>query len=118
MRCKTTVKVVFADAPSEPLAGVKVQLFDRDTVTDDDLLGSETTDDVGEACFNYDSEDFLDIDDRVGGEAPDLYAVVYDANDQVVVSTRPDAVTDRHLKHLTVRVDRDLVRQHNLAAGV
>lgn len=118
MRCKTTVKVILADAPTEPIAGAKVKLFDRDTVTDDDLLGTETTDDRGEACFNYDTEDFLDLDDRMGGDAPDLYAVVYDANDEVVVSTRADTVTDRHLKHLTVRVDRDLVRQHNLAVGV
>ena len=76
MRYTTVVKVV-EEGSNRPLQGLHVSLFDRDTVSRDDLLGSGETDAGGEVRFDYNSEHFVDMDDRVGGVFPELYAVVY-----------------------------------------
>jgi hypothetical protein len=98
----TVVKVVSAEDPSRGIAGVSVALFDRDTFTPDDKIGTGTTDASGEARFEYNSEQFVDIDDRLGGVFPELYAVVYDAAGKVVHSTRAEAVDNTPRKSLTV----------------
>lgn len=114
MRFTTTIKLVLADAPSSSLANVKVCLFDRDRFTPDDLLGTAVTDGNGEARFQYSSEDFLDVDEKTGGEFPELYAVVYDGEDDVVVSTRSEADSNAAHKRITVPIARDLAQRHRL----
>lgn len=113
MHCTTTVKLVLADDPDKALSDVQVSLFDRDSITSDDLLGSETTDAEGEACFRYGSEKYLDLDDRMSGEDPELFAVVYDSDGQVVVTTRKEAFSG-HRRQMTVAVQRDLAERHKL----
>lgn len=115
MQYTTTIRLVVAEAPDQPVANAQVALFDRDRVTRDDALGTATTDGNGEASFHYSSDRYVDLDDHVGGVFPDLYAVVYDANDQVVLSTRTDTVPNTPIKRLTIPVPRDLLVRHRLA---
>ncbi len=110
MYCKTTVKVVH-DCAGDPLPGARVSLYDRDWLTSDDLLGSEITDVRGEACFGYASEAWVDLDDRIGGSAPELYVVVHGAHGEPVVNTRAQAVSNRHRRQITVAVPEGLVRE-------
>jgi hypothetical protein len=118
MHFTTVVKLVLQDSPETPLANVKVGLFDRDLVSKDDPLGTAVTDAAGEARFQYTSEQFVDLDDKLtGSEFPDLYAVVYDARDQVVLSTRSDVIPNTARKKITVQVTRELASQHGLTAG-
>jgi hypothetical protein len=110
MYFSTVVRVVAADT-SRGIPGAKVSLFDRDSFTPDDRLGTGTTDEKGEVRFEYTSEQFVDIDDRLGGVFPELYAVVYDAHDEVVLSTRADAVDNTPRKYMTVTVPVELARR-------
>ena len=113
----TTVKLVTDESSSQPLAGVHVALYDRDTFTRDDLLGTQVTDGHGEARFEYTSDNFVDADDRMTGQMPDLYVVVYDADNRKVLSTREDVINNTPQKSITVRVDRDLATRHGLIVG-
>ncbi|MDB4948317.1 MAG: hypothetical protein JWM27_966 [Gemmatimonadetes bacterium] len=110
----TVARVVVAEEPSRAVPGVKVSLFDRDSITPDDLLGTGTTGAEGEVRFDYNSKEFVDLDDRLGGVFPELFAVVYGPDDQVMVSTRADAVDNTPRKQLTVSVPRDLLERHGL----
>jgi hypothetical protein len=105
----STVVRVLAAGSGRGIAGAKVSLFDRDAFTPDDLLGTGTTDGSGEVRFDYTSEKFVDIDDHLGGVFPELYAVVYDAEGRVVVSTKDDTVDNTPRKFITVAVPADLV---------
>ena len=101
----TTVVKVLADGPDDrPLAGLQVRLYDRDRFSSDDLLGEQVTDANGEARFSYTSDDFVDLDDRLSGEMPDLYAVVNDASGNQIASTKLDIVENSPEKYMTVRV--------------
>ncbi|HET6764156.1 MAG TPA: hypothetical protein VFH27_10810 [Longimicrobiaceae bacterium] len=115
MYFSTIVKVVAAEDPTHGIAGIKVALFDRDLVTPDDSLGSGATGEGGEVRFEYTSDQFVDIDDRVGGVMPDLYVVVYDGEGKVVMTTREHVVPNTPLKRITVSVSRALLEQHGLA---
>lgn len=107
MYFSTVVRVVAAGS-TRGITGAKVSLFDRDAFTPDDLLGTGTTDANGEVRFEYTSDQFVDIDDKLGGVFPELYAVVYDAAGQVVVSTKEDTVDNTPRKYMTVTVPADL----------
>jgi hypothetical protein len=114
-RVKLTV-----DEPSETvLQGVKVALFDRDLTKQDDLLGMDKTDENGEILFTYDSSVYTDPEDSPAWKTdslPDLYVVVYDAQDQIVHSTRSQVIKDKLPKLIPVRVSRELVEKHHLLA--
>jgi hypothetical protein len=110
----TTVRLSVEGAPSEPLSGVMVSLFDRDTFTPDDFLGTEMTDTHGEAHFRFTSEQYMDIDDQMGGVMPDLYVKVFDASGEMVLSTRADTVPNTARKQIHVGVPMALVEQHQL----
>ncbi|MDQ3556305.1 MAG: transthyretin-like family protein [Gemmatimonadota bacterium] len=113
----TTVKLVLQEAPSEGIPGVRLCLYDRDRITRDDLLGSETTDDNGEACFRFDSDRFVDLDDRLGGVFPELYVAVCDERDEKVFDTRSDCTHNSAPRHMTVCVPRMVAEEHGLLVG-
>ena len=98
----TTVVKVVEEGSARPLPGLQVSLFDRDTFSRDDLLGSAETGESGEARFDYKSEDFVDLDDRLGGVFPELYVVVYGADGAQLHSTKADAVNNTPRKFITV----------------
>jgi hypothetical protein len=100
----TTVVKVVEEGSNRALSGLKVSLFDRDTFSRDDLLGSGETDSGGEVRFDYKSEDFVDLDDRLGGVFPELYCVVYRADGGELHSTKADAVDNTPRKYITVAV--------------
>jgi hypothetical protein len=106
------------DGPEETaLVGVKVALFDRDLTKADDLLGKERTDHKGEILFTYDSSVYSDPEDSPAWKTdslPDLYVVVYDAQDQVLYSTRSEVIKDQLPKLIPVRISRELVEKHGL----
>ena len=104
MHFTTTVRVVPADAPSQGIPNARVALFDRDRFSPDDKLGEALTDANGEVTLSYTSAEFVDLDDTVGGVFPELYAVVYDVADQVIATTRAEAVPNTPRKYLTVTV--------------
>ncbi|CAN5224075.1 hypothetical protein BH23GEM4_BH23GEM4_00940 [soil metagenome] len=110
MYCKTTVKVVH-DGAGDPLSGARVSLYDRDWLTSDDLLGTGITDASGEACFSYAAEAWMDLDDHIGGSAPELYVVVHGVDGEPIVNTRAQAVSNRHRRQITVAVPEGLVRE-------
>ena len=101
MRYTTVVKVV-EEGSNRPLQGLHVSLFDRDTFSRDDLLGTGETDPGGEVRFDYNSEQFVDLDDRIGGVFPELYAVVYRPDGAEILSTKADAVDNTPRKFITV----------------
>lgn len=117
MYFSTVVRLVVDDHPAQPLSGVKVSLHDRDTFTPDDHLGTQVTDANGEARFEYNSDDFVDLDDRLTGEMPDLYVTVEGPNGDAIHTSRSETVANLPQRELTVRLSRDLVTQHNLLAG-
>lgn len=114
MRYTTTVKLVLAESPSSPIPNVRVALYDRDRFTPDDLLGAAETNADGEARFQYNTEAFADVDEAMGGDMPELYAVVYDARDQVVTSTRSDAEVNLAQKRITIPIAREVALRHQL----
>lgn len=122
---KTTVRVL-AKESRKPLQGVKVGLFDRDEKSDDDLLGVAITNSVGEASFTYTRADFTDdalgtVDDSriprpiINGDIyPDLYAVLYDDDDAVILSERDNATKDYQASVLVVHLDEALAADNGL----
>lgn len=109
MHYSTIVKLVSADNPQQGIAGVKVSLFDRDTFTPDDLLGTGTTDEAGEVRFDYSSSKFVDLDDKVMGIFPELYIMAYDQAGERVVSTRSQSVDNTPRKRIMVPLPAALV---------
>jgi hypothetical protein len=113
MHYTTTIRVVL-EGSSSPLSNVKVALYDRDRLSRDDLLGTAHTDTNGEARIQYNTEDFSDIEDSLRNSMPELYAVVYDDKDEVVVSTRSEASENNPRKQVLVRVPQQLAQSHRL----
>lgn len=114
----TTVRVAVDDDSSQPIAGAKVALFDRDRLTRDDLLGSAVTDERGEARFQYSADQFTDVDETVGGAFPELYAVVTDPQEEQVVSTRAEAQPNSAPKYINIRIARDVAIRHQLLPAI
>lgn len=117
MLLTTRVKLVLAETPTTPLAGVRVELYDRDQGDPDDRLGEGVTDAKGEVLFSYDSSLYTDTEDKPDwriDSLPDLYVVVYDKAGQVVLSTRSEALENQLPKLITVPVGRELAEKHRL----
>ena len=114
MEYQTRVKLIVADAPTEWISGAIVCLYDRDRISRDDHLGTDVTDAYGEATFRYSEEQFMDVDDRIGGSLPELYVMVYDSEGRCVLSTRAHATPNAAPDLLRVPIPRDLARQHGL----
>ena len=98
MLLTTRVKLVLAESPATGIPGIKVELYDRDTNDKDDLLAAAVSDGEGEILFSYDSEQYTDAEDQELwrlDSLPDLYIVVYDSRDTVVLSTRSETLEDK-----------------------
>jgi hypothetical protein len=106
----TTVVKVVEEGSNRPLSGLQVALFDRDTFSRDDRLGTGQTDAGGEVRFDYRSEDFVDLDDRIGGIFPELYAVVYAADGTELYSSKADAVDNTPRKYITLALPSPAVQ--------
>jgi hypothetical protein len=111
---QTKVKLFVADAPTEWISGVIVCLYDRDFVSPDDRLGTEVTNIYGEAVFRFTDEQFMDIDDRIGGLLPDLYVEVWDSAGRRVLTTRAEAVRNAVPELIRVPIERERARRHGL----
>jgi hypothetical protein len=106
MRFTTTVRLQ-AEDPAQTLEGLKVELYDRDYFSSDDLLGSSTTNERGEALFHYVTEDFVSWEERLtGNEFPALYAVVYGPAGDRLVSSKAEIRGNTAAKFLDVRIPR------------
>lgn len=114
MRYQTTVKLFIEDDPTEWVVGAIVCLFDRDRVSRDDHLGTETTNAYGEATFRFTTDQFLDLDDRFGGSLPELYVDVYGSRGERVLTTRTDALPNAVPDLIRVPVPRETAREHGL----
>jgi len=113
----TRVKLFVAEAPKTPVPDVKVALFDKDMYDDDDLLATETTDAGGEIFFGFDSERYTDAEDQPEWKIdslPELYVVVYSSQDQVVLSTRDQALQDKLVRIIEVPISQELINKHGL----
>jgi hypothetical protein len=117
MLLTTRVKFVLAESPTTGIPGVKVELYDRDSNDEDDLLATEVSDDQGEILFSFDSEEYADAEDQELWRLeslPDQYVKVYDAQGQIVLSTRSETLEDQLPKLITVPISQELVDQHGL----
>lgn len=114
MEYETRVKLFVADAPTEWIACAIVCLYDRDRLSPDDPLGMNITNSYGEAVFRFTADEYLDVDDRIGGALPELYVKVFDSEGKCVVSTRAEAVPNAVPALIQVAVDRELARRHGL----
>ena len=115
----TRVKLVLAETPETVLPGVRVALYDRDEHDQDDFLAEGVTDVQGEIFFSFQAYQYADLEDQPEWSIeslPDLYVVVYDAQDRQVLSTRQQTQTDRTPLLLTVPVKRELAQQHGLVS--
>ena len=114
MHYHTRIRVFVEGSPDEPIACAIVHLCDRDRFTRDDHLGMDITNTFGEAAFSFTDEDFLDIDDLIGGALPELYVKVFDRHGGCAYSTRAAAVRNTVPEMIEVRVPRELARRHEL----
>lgn len=115
MQHRTTVKIYIEDSsPTEWVVGAIVCLYDRDRLTRDDHVGTDVTNQYGEATFRFPDDRFLDVDDRLGGRLPELYVEIVDAQGECVISTRASAVRNAVPSLIRVPVDRDLALRHGL----
>ena len=118
----TTVRLLTSESRT-PLIGVKVALYDRDEHSPDDLLGTGKTSRIGEVDFRYSTRDFTDgplglADDgkirlRDSDTTPDLYVIVYNANDEVVASTRDDTRDNFAAGHILILLDEEIVQTNH-----
>ena len=111
---ETTVKLFVEDAPTEWIACAIVCLYDRDRLSRDDHLGMDITNSFGEATFRFADDEFLDVDDRIGGALPELYVRVFDSAGECVLSTRADAERNSIPSLIRIPVSRETARRHGL----
>lgn len=115
MQHQTTVKLFVEDSsPTQWIGGVIVCLYDRDRVTGDDHLGTNVTNQYGEASFRFGDERLLDLDDRIGGRLPELYVDVVDTQGECVLTTRVSAVRNAVPRLIRVPIDVERARRHGL----
>lgn len=105
------------------ISGARVSLYDRDTASADDLLGTAFTDLDGEARFVYSGRDLRNeaslrdessVKSALAPQAPDLYVVVYGEGDRKVASTRTYAREDTMPPLVVVEVDLQAARDAGL----
>lgn len=114
MEHQTTVKLFIEEDPAEWISCAIVYLYDRDRLSRDDHLGMDITNHFGEATFRFTNEEFVDVDDRLGGSLPELYVKVFDAAGECVLSTRASAVPNQVPALIRVPIRRDLAHRHGL----
>ncbi|MGI9183206.1 MAG: hypothetical protein ACR2H9_22230 [Longimicrobiaceae bacterium] len=114
MEYETKVKVFIEDSPMDWIVGAIVCLYDRDRISRDDHLGTDVTNIYGEATFRFTTEQFMDLDERIGGALPELYVKVFDSEGDCVVSTRAQAISNSVPSLIRVPVALELARQHRL----
>ncbi len=78
-------------------AGLKVEAWDRDLITKDDLLGTATTDANGNFSITYDGKSHKEL---FFDKKPDLYFKVYDADNQLINQTKPIKNADEDTKNI------------------
>ncbi len=114
MEYQTKVKVYIEDSPTDWIVGAIVCLYDRDRISRDDHLGTDVTNIYGEATFHFTTEQFMDLDDRIGGALPELYIKVFDTDGNCVVSTRARAISNAVPGLIQVPIARELALRHHL----
>ena len=114
MEYQTKVKLFVEDAVADWIVGAVVCLYDRDRLSRDDHLGTSVTNTYGEATFRFTANDFLDMDDRLGGSLPELYIKIFDTDGQCVLSTRGEVIRNSVPNLIRIPVDRELARRHRL----
>lgn len=114
MNYQTRVKLYVEGSPSEWIAGAIVCLYDRDRISRDDHIGTSVTDSYGEAVFHFTADQYLDLDDRIGGSLPELYVKVYDTDGECVLSTRAQAAPNAVPELIRIPVGRETARRHGL----
>ena len=111
------IKLVVAETPEVTLPGVKLSLYDRDQQSMDDFLGTGVTNENGECRIVFDSDAYTDEEDRPLwrlDSLPDLYVMVYNAQGEVLISTRQH-VEDNNLPQLiTIGVPEELAKREGL----
>jgi hypothetical protein len=117
MEYRTKVKLFVEGSPSEWIACAIVYLCDRDRLTRDDHLGMNITNVYGEATFSFADEDFMDLDDRLGGALPELYVKVFDSEARCVFSTRAQARPNTVPELIQVPIPRRIALEHGLLRG-
>jgi hypothetical protein len=80
------------EATGAPLAGLKVRAYDRDFFRDQ-LLGDGLTDETGRYAIRFSRDDFTGPILRLERH-PDLFIVVFDAEDRLIHSSRDSVVVD------------------------
>lgn len=107
--------MVVADRPDEAVAGARLALFDRDEFSEDDWLGSEVTDESGQAQFLFHTDQFRDTEDpgsySLAG-LPDLYVVVYDRGGNSIFTSRQEFRRNAIPREFIVTVPRALLEEH------
>jgi len=118
----TVVKIVLKES-KHPLSGVKVSLFDRDSMSADDLIGTGRTSKYGKVYFKYSLKKYSDLlgDEssifwpNVNNLRPDLYVKVYNKDGKVVLSTRAQTRENAYNRTIiTVQVAEEEARQYGL----
>lgn len=112
----TTVVKVVDEGTGLPLPSLRVSLFDRDRFSSDDRLGTGTTDAAGEVVFEYTTEQFADLEDRMSGSLPDLYCVVETADGGELFSNKPQALDNTPRRRMEVAIPAEIVARHGLSA--
>jgi len=114
MEYETRVKVFVEDTPTEWIACAIVYLCDRDRLSRDDHLGMSITDVYGEAIFRFSDDQFLDVDDKLGGALPELYVKVFNPKGRCVFTTRAKAKPNEVPPLIQVPVPREVASKHGL----
>lgn len=114
MEYETKIKLFLADEPAEGITCAIVCLYDRDRISRDDPLGMNITNSYGEASFRFSPDEYVDVDDRVGGRLPELYVKVFDSKGDCVLSTRAEAERNTIPDLIRIPVERDLAIKHGL----
>ena len=117
MKLMMRVQLVLDENRKHVLPNVQVSLYDRDWKSADDLLGTAVTDAKGEIYFEFDEKKYKDDEDAPDWRIeslPDLYVNVFDAQGNLVYSTRDVVARDKFPKLLVVPIPRAIVEQHAL----
>ncbi len=121
MKLMLRVQLVVSEEPKRGVPNARVSLYDRDWQSQDDLLGTAVTDGKGEIVFEFDEKKYKDAEDSPDWRIeslPDLYVNVYDAQGNVVYSTREVVERDKFPKLLVVPIPRVVIEKHKLSAHI